>query len=982
MRGVAAIGLLVASAVVPACSDEGSSPPAARDTSVAADFADPPAEYLPSNRYWVPSGTGRPDDIRRDVEDMAAHGLGRLTYNDLVLTQSYDPAKAFGTAAWRDNLKTALDAGIDHDVRVDVLLTPGWSASSSLVTPDGDGSAKTLSLGRSAVLPAGQTFAGQIPLSALPDGVTRRDLQAVLAVRCAEGCDRPAPVPLVRASVVDLTDQVTGTSRDRTAEGLALRWTAPAEPAGGEWLVLSYFSQGSGLRPIGVPARDVYVVDHFAEAGTQAVIDRWNEAVLDDELRDLLAANAGSFWLDSLELGAADWTPGLLDAFLSERGYSLVEGLPTITAREPAAFDYDDGSGERFRSDWLRTMSERFVDRHLRPLQDWAHEQGMTLRYQSYSSLGPAPMIANDAWHAVDVPEAETGDARAVAAAAALQGHDVVATECCAFLGEIGNNAWRQRWPETLFRLNQSLSTGTTLIEYHGYPQRNGGDGLTEPPPWPGWTPFAPATGIAETWDARQPSWDDQTDINTYLGRNQYVLRQGGLRSDFAVVTRESGGMGDGSLTSPAVSGAGYSWGYLSDHLLAQVDAADGVLAPDGPRYRALVVDEQPAMSVATAERILELAEEGLPVVVIGAPPHRTLNTPGAADETAALDQAMGRLGALANVRTVASEDELPSALAELGVAPAAQVRERSSLQVIHRATETTDFYYLFNASQAGLRTGVGLVGGGRPYEMDAWTGRIAPATTYAVDGSRTWVDLDLGPGETTIVALSSDAAAFGFETEDLPDPFVESTGELVWRDGKTFARRTTPGTVTAETHAGERLTAAIATVPAPIVLRDWTVEVESWGKPDRGTGMHKTALPAVSLETGADGRLPSWLDIPALAAVSGVGTYRTTVELGGRWAGGHGAYLDLGPNFHTYRISVNGHAVANPNQIDASRIDLGPYLRTGENEIEVRVTTTMRNAILRQAPSEAGGSSTRPQAYGLTVPIRLVPYGEAPFPG
>lgn len=947
--------------------------------TIAEQFATPPSEYLPSNRYWVASGNGDPADIKKDIADMAAQGIGRATYNDLVLAQIYAGTNGFGTANWAKNFSAALEAGLEKHVTIDALIAPGWSAGVK-ASPDSPATAKTLALGRSAVIPAGFSFSGQIPLSTLSSGVTKRALQAVLAVRCITDCTG-TPIGLVRSSVIDLTGSVQGTDPG-TAVGRTLEWTAPTDQPGSSWLVLAYYSQGTGARPtagIDAQLRGTYLADHFGPAGSQALIDAWTP-MLTPQLKDLLRRNAGAMWMDSLELGeATNWTPTLLADFQSRRGYSLVTGLPVVTLQDAATFSFDDGSDERLRNDWLRTMSENFIDYQLKPLDAWADSLGMDLRYQSYSSSGPVAMIPDDAWRALDIPEAETVDHRAVASAAALSGANIVPTECCAFLGTFGENSWRSLWPDMLFRLNQSLSTGANLVEYHGFSQTNGQRGLNfifgAPSAWPGWSPFVPTTGIGENWDTRQPSWDDQKAINEYIGRSQFILRQGRLKSDFVVYTEGSSGMGAGRLSDPAIAGAGFSWGYLTPAGLADVATADGVIAPDGPAYKALVIDQESRMPVATARKILALSEAGVRVVVVGDAPTRAIDTAAATNDDAELAGVIASLLGRENVATVSSPSDLPSALADLGVAPDARVSDPTSLQILERKDGSTTYYSVFNASQGPVDTRVALAGEGRAYSLDAWTGAIEPTATYATDGGRLVVPVKLAAGATTIVAVTTDDTAFGGTASA---HLVSATGDVIVRDGTAYARSFTGTTVTGSSSGAYTVRADIGAIPAAQTLGQWQLQVESWGKPDTGFVTKKTTLDPIAVTAGQDGTLPRWDTLPGLANVSGLGTYRTSVDLGPEWTGGRGAYLDLGPNPNTYRVSVNGKVVTGTSQIDTSRIDLGGYLQAGRNTIEVRVSTTLRNVLRAQAPAQAGGSSTATQVYGLSGPIRLLPYGEA----
>ena len=116
---------------------------------------------------------------------------------------------------------------------------------------------------------------------------------------------------------------------------------------------------------------------------------------------------------------------------------------------------------------------------------------------------------------------------------------------------------------------------------------------------------------------------------------------------------------------------------------------------------------------------------------------------------------------------------------------------------------------------------------------------------------------------------------------------------------------------------------------------------------------------------------LPAWqtlTDAPSLAGKSGRGTYTATVNLPPGWTGGHGAYLDLGQADDTAIVTVNGHDAGRIDQVDGGRrVDVGPFLVSGQNTIVVRVSTNLFNAT--------GGA---PQNYGLIGPVRLIPYGEA----
>ena len=88
---------------------------------------------------------------------------------------------------------------------------------------------------------------------------------------------------------------------------------------------------------------------------------------------------------------------------------------------------------------------------------------------------------------------------------------------------------------------------------------------------------------------------------------------------------------------------------------------------------------------------------------------------------------------------------------------------------------------------------------------------------------------------------------------------------------------------------------------------------------------------------------------------VSGIGRYRTSVDLGVDWSSKDGAWLDLGDVGGTFRVFVNGEQLPPANQF-VTRVDIGPYLKAGENQIEVVVATNLNNRLLADGIGMVGG--------------------------
>jgi hypothetical protein len=409
------------------------------------------------------------------------------------------------------------------------------------------------------------------------------------------------------------------------------------------------------------------------------------------------------------------------------------------------------------------------------------------------------------------------------------------------------------------------------------------------------------------------------------------------------------------------------------------------VLYPDGPRYRALVLDRQTTMPLATAKKTLAIAQSGVPVVILGNAPTVALDAPDDPQQSIELAGVMPALKQSPNVVQVPGSDasvqaSLPAVLRGLGIEPLTKPAEPTTLHTITREDGDTTFHFLFNASPTQtVQTTLSLSGSGRPYLLDSWTGQVTAVPVYQRQQSGLSVPVTLKPEETAILAITTDEASLG--ATPISSALSSSTGRIVAKGGQATIRTTQPGIVTSITQAGDRVSTLVPGAPAAFSPRDWKLDIASYERPATGTVSVVKHLPSITLPS-VSGNLPSWQSIAApvdLRDVSGQGTYSTSFELPQSWDDSMGAYLDLGTNGHAYGVTVNGTAVDGEDQVDA-RIDLGGMLHAGINSLTIRVSTTLRNAVLAQAPNRGGlPAGTQKQGYGLTGPVIITPYTDVP---
>ncbi|WP_182525357.1 glycosyl hydrolase [Nocardioides dongkuii] len=967
----AGLGVAAVSGAVPAGAT-GGGPAAAKQ--LLRSFARPGTATAAGFRWWWPNGLVDPREIEREVDQVADAGFGVLEIADVTHSLRARDIEmdlgryGWGTPSWVRGVKAALARGARRDVRIDITVGPSWPAAVPTVTPDDDAACTELAHGQATVA-AGASYDGVVPapVVAADAASTRSELVAVQAFRDLGTVK--AVTTLDPASRVDLTDRV----RDGR-----LTWTAPAE---GAWVLLSYWRRGSGQQPEAGPHTDPpsYVVDHFSAAGSDAVVDLWEDRVLDRELRLLLRKAGGYLFEDSLEIetDATIWTPRMLAEFRTRAGYDLLPYLPVVVeAHEKYLFTFDAATTTRVRDDFNQVLSDLYRDHHLLPLQRFARSLGMGLRVQPYGL--ETDTVEHSAL--LDVPETESlgfknlDDYRVMAGGRDLAGHTILSCEAACYNGA----AYNTTWDRALQTLNSIFAAGVNQCVLHGFAYADA-PGVT----WPGFAAFSPyydgAIGYGEAWGPRTPQWRHMPDVAGYLARTQLVLQTGAPKYDIVFLRQKgwaSTGVGPHWVTN---NGTAIGWshsfatGSLLDLPLAKVRR--GRLAPDGPAYKAMVIGpdklrgSEMTIDLDAARKVLGYGRAGLPIVLIG--DWSQVHPVGVHTEAelAEVRSLMTRIAALPTTRTV-PEAEVGTALAELGVTPDVR-HETSTVQHLRRVEGDTDLYYLANAKHAENRKLVAVTqdvwltatdSSSVPYLLDAWSGTVTPIAAYERDGERVRVSVDLLPGQSTIVALTPPS-----RSERTP-AVVASTG-TVRRDGKRVVLRAAAAGAHSVTLASGRVVrTSVDRVREPVVPTSWELSVEDW---QPGATATSTVRPVrrTTLTT-----LAPWSQVPGLEDVSGIGRYRTVVDLGRDWTDEDGALLELGEVNDTFRVTVNGDRLPPCDVLDTT-VDLGGRLRRGRNVIEVEVASTLLNR-LRTVTPEVYGVAAR-QAYGLLGPVRLVPYAE-----
>lgn len=963
-----------------------------------AEVADPAIEFRPELRWWLAEGLHTDETLRREIADAHRLGFGGMEF--LAMDEGdIDHARyGWGAEEWVHDSHVVVEETTKRGMSVSFTSGTNWSnANLPTITPDDRAAAQELDVAVES-LHAGERRTGPLPridLDAPPPAtvlpghrgkITEQHLIAVVAARVIEGD------VLDVASVTDLTDRVAEESLD---------WTAPE----GTWRLFSYWMHGTGQTAS--PSASVnYTVNYLDRDGVDAVIAYWDQVVLTPELRAHIAANPrAQMYMDSLELstfGAGGlffgWT--VIEEFRARRGYDLVRWLPFLTRtaafmavstvyhHEPA--EADRITVAKVRHDYVRTLTDLYIENMLRPFADFLHSVGLTLRAEisyglPFELTRPGPEVDG-----IETESLEFGsqiDAyRLLAGPAHLFGKQ--------YSSETGattrNHMLDHRFYDQI--IATQLAAGITKTVLHGWASPAGAEGATE---WPGHEGMWPM--FSERFDTRQPGSEMYPLWTAAIGRLQYALRRGRPRIDVGILrtdhfTDNLIGMNlhgpDGERIPDEVAyatmgmrnrenqwwqdlsmqDAGITYEFFDGSLLLRADVAfDGALVqPDGPGYSALIVYQE-ELDPDVAARLLSWADRGLRVVIVHgareleflmAGRHRVheraaARTPGLDGRDEELAATMTALRERTSVAEVDSPAEVVAALERLGVTGRARF-VADDPQVLTHLREDGDLLVLYAYHflyETGTPTAVQvrLPGTGAAHRLDPWSGELRPHRGSSADGESTVVGIELAPGEVAVVVL--DRAAQPLAS---PAPRQEVVSEVT----------------------------------------NWSTAVESWDAgrdevitEDRGLGyVTREVRPTTAvtrIEVAASALVP-WTELDGVGPeVSGVAEHRTSLHVSALEPGRY--LLDLGSTAGGLGSVRVGDGP--PRGFDTSRpvVDITADLREGANEIVVRVSSSLNNRLRARGyydrvPDVAAMSQgvERMQVavvreHGLLGPVRLL---------
>ena len=1075
-------------------------------------YVDPDRIYSSDVRWWLGSASATDETLEEEIQNLYDYG-----FRGVELCMQDDgaaPAEdyAYGSAMWSHKWKLMMNKLLDLGMGVYLTSGTNWASANvpaSRMDPTSEAAMQILASSYEPIFAeSGEKLEGtvigvpeaySIPwgategefVSCVRDNTTLRFVYAYEVTQDGLIVADAEPIDLLAEGAVEKGEGET----DYT-----LNWEVPGE--GKRFMIYPIYSQGS--YEVSEPAIEpCYTINYFDEAGVEALKEFWTENYLDDpELNEKIKNGDVQLFMDSLEIkygneneGITWWTEDLVEEFQKRKGYDirpyfvLIEGVGSgftfaynIYSQCIGKYDLTDGTlRKKIIQDYQDVMTQLYEENMLLPLKEWLNSYGITTRAQI--SYGKALEITEPSQY-VDFPEAENlneynqPDIFRLHTAGAKLLNRVLSTETGGTSAVYGTS-----WQELLDDIYVQYAMGFQRVIWHIYTAAFGYGNYA----WPGYMSGFGGNVAFNRWGSREPAAQDYDEFNAHIGRVQEFLREGKSRTDIGFVYNswtqgiktggEDGTFSESSMNwklahqgvlyrSTELQDNGYTYDYFSPDFLfndeVYYDKETGTIENAG--YRALVIFQE-MLAYDAAEKILELAKEGLPVVIVGSKAATLTTFNDGKDED--LAKIMEEMKALPNVETAAVldnevapdeaafggfEDEVYTKLHDvLGVRPYAEFAE-ANLQLLTNTREDADgnrYLYVYNYCDGSyhehsareeirdndhgtnIKTEIRMDGTYIPYSLDAWTGKVTQLALFRYEDGQTIIPVDLD---------FQNIALFVFERVDEEAASLTATDAAgaYTSDEGMFIRATETGSYTTKLSDGTEVTSEIS-VPEAYDITDWDLRVEAWdgvtdkASPDAGdlvrteeidgleTVNRKSSTQITEINVQLD-MLKTWDQIEEIGdQVSGLGHYRA----GFNWdaSAADGAYIDFGSVHQSMQVWINGVRVGgdvstNPTKVKKGLgieisdgkggtillegkdeytgginlmkpvFDAAPYLRDGENTIEIEYSSDLTNIMLAKgvitaqsfgegegwSKSTWWGKDVAVRAYG-PVQAKIIPY-------
>ena len=922
------------------------------DAELYHRFANPDSVYRPFVRWWWNGDKVEPEELRRELRVMKAAGIGGVEINPIgIAEEDNDMGKRSLTwlsDEWIEALKATFDEAKKLDMTCDLIVGSGWP------------------------------FGGEF---------LKGDERAQVVLIDAQKLEGPTTFEISRFAIFSTVDPgVTVPFPGRTFELLALKLVP--DPMDGLEGVIDLSDQlGNEVISVNVPdGKYVFYalvkVNAFASVINGApgaagpILNHMDKQAVNKYLHHMsdtiqaktgpLSAHIRSMFTDSMELEGCNWATDILEEFKKRRGYDIFPYLPFMmfkVGRLGDVSDYNYGAAKtpefaaeirRMRYDFELTKAELLRERFNRTYLDWCKELGVLSRAQAYGR-GFFPLESSIGY---DIPEGESWTTnwlkhrlgeemgnedyrrgrgytminKFVSSAAHLTGKRVVSCE------EMTNTYQVFNATLEFLKLGSDMSilsgiTHSVLIGVN-----------VSPPdiPFPGWVRYGAYFSEHNNW------WPYMPYFTGYRARVSAALQNTDMYTDIALLPAYPDMWSEvGVKTEPfpdrlnvpymtlvweAIHKNGGGCDYTSEIVLGDSTVKNGKLCYGPKQYGTLFLLGLDSIRPETFAKLYDFVSQGGRVFCIEKIPHQSLGYHDYKQNDAKVQEWIGKLKQFPDrfvlLEKPADNDFIKwyaDVQRQYGIEPYVKVENPDPFftQNRYQGDNGEELFFLANSHLHNPYRG-------RIVFTDEITAGRYPWVWDMENGKRWRIELDkeggytldMGPADSLVIVFDKNKKGPAWN----PLPY----------EGPQSRR-----------------------------LTGWDVELhhsrEGWTKTDR-------------MEQPTDLKDTPWVDF------TGTVTYRTTVDAGSKPGK---MLLNLGKVYGVAELKVNGKDQG-VRWYGRRVYDLSDALQPGENEIEVKVVTTMGNYMktLTDNPTAQKWTNRKnkeqpTQSMGLQGPVTLYSAGK-----
>jgi hypothetical protein len=911
------------------------------ETSLYSSFKNPDAIYRPFVRWWWNGDKVERGEIARELRLLKEAGIGGVEINPVKFparTNDLDkPSLQWLSPEWIELLKFTFAEAKSIDMTCDLIVGSGWPFGAEWLQEEE----------RSQVVVIGtkklegpldyevslfELFKEADPAISSPFAGRQMEMLSVKLV--------PSIINSIE-TIKDLSGQIAG--------GL-VKCKIPE----GKYVLYALVKIHGFMEVIqGAPGATGPVLNHYNEAAVKKYLTKMSDTI--QEKIGPLSSHIRSLFSDSLELEGSNWCADMQTEFQKRRGYDLMPWLPFLLYKIAGmgnTWVYDHGAEhgpdfkemiQRIRYDFELTKTELIKERFVHSFIDWCKENKVQSRMQAYGRNYFPLEGSFDA----DIPECETwlrtglgtemsetdyriGRAytminKYISSAAHLKGKKLISCEELTNIHTVFN--------ETLelmkIAADQSIISGVTHSIFHGFNY--------SPPtaPFPGWVIYG--TFINE----RNPWWPYFKLFTSYKARLSALLQQATMFADIAILPAISdmwsiyGAQNEPfpavmhpawqTLLWESIHQNGSGCDYISEQVIQDAVMQNGYLHSGPRKYHTIFLTQVETMEPATAKKLVDFVVAGGRIFCIEAYPSKACGWNDHQQKDKEVQEWITKLknypGRFIFLKKPDKDfnDWYKTIQEKYKIIPYVNINSPNPFitQVRYQAKDTEMILFI----NSNMNESYEIMIAPSPDIISGkqpWIWDAESGERYRLTKAGDKIILDMGPADLKLLVFDKEKKGASYKP--------------MKKDGMDVIALTNPWSVT--------------------------------GKHIDGTVIKK------EMEV-----LKDWKEIPELANFCGSIIYQTNFEVNEK---SKIEWLNLGKAFGVSELFVNG-VNAGTRWYGRRIYPVEKFIKNGNNNIEIKVTTTIGNYLKSLKDNRAGqywtneGRTIQPlQSMGLPGPVTI----------